>query len=243
MGKVINITNQRFGRLVAICPIGMNKYHNIIWKCKCDCGNESYVVSSSLRRGLTKSCGCLHKEIAGNDKKKNLIGKQFGMWTVLEELPQRNSNQKILYKCQCKCGNIKNVVGGNLLNGGSMSCGCMNMSHGEFKIKEILIKNNIDFIQEYHPNDFKYFQNARYDFYIPQTNTLIEYDGKQHFMKKHVGWDEDLQEIQKRDNLKNKWAIENNYNLIRIPYTHYDDLCLEDLSLNTSKFLFKINNK
>ena len=142
-----NYVGCRFGRVLVLeeLPVHItpNGSRQRVFKCKCDCGNECDVPTSNLIRGFTKSCGCLHKEIAGNDKKKNLIGKQFGMWTVLEELPQRNSNQKILYKCQCKCGNIRNVVGGNLLNGGSMSCGCMNMSHGEFKIKEILIKNYI----------------------------------------------------------------------------------------------------
>ena len=48
-----------------------------------------------------------------------------------------------------------------------------------------------------------------------------------------------IKEIQKRDNLKNKWAIENNYNLIRIPYTEIDNISLEMLTPSMSKYLIK----
>ena len=112
------------------------------------------------------------------------------------------------------------------------------MSHGEFKIKEILTENNIEFIQEYHPKEFQYFKNARYDFYIPQLNTFIEYDGKQHYEISTVWKGDTLEIIQKRDELKNKWALDNNFILIRIPYTHYKDLCLEDLLPKFSKFIY-----
>jgi len=238
---IVDITNQKFGRLTALYPTEKRSGNNVVWHCVCECGNEKDISSNSLRRGLTKSCGCLHKQRASEANKKDIIGKQFGLWTVLEEVPERNQNQKIVYKCQCACGTIREVVGANLLNGGSQSCGCLNMSHGELKINKLLTNNNIDFIQEYHPTDFTAFQNARYDFYIPSQNLLIEYDGKQHFQVQGSGWDESFENIQKRDEEKTKWAINNGFNLIRIPYTHYDDLCIEDLMLNTSTFIHKNN--
>ena len=239
INRHIDITNQRFGRLIALYPINLNSGKGIKWHCKCDCGNETDVALSSLRQGSTKSCGCLHKELASEANKKNIIGQKFGLWTVLEELPERNENQKIVYKCKCDCGTIKNVVGGNLLNGLSQSCGCLNMSHGELKIHNLLTKNNIDFIQEYHPENSDIFQNARYDFYIPSQKLLIEYDGKQHFQVKGSGWNESFEEIQKRDSKKNEWALKNGFTLIRIPYTRYDDLCIEDLMVDTSSFIYK----
>lgn len=54
----IDITGQRFGKLVALKDVGSNG-NNILWKCKCDCGNNIIVPSSRLRSGNTKSCGCL----------------------------------------------------------------------------------------------------------------------------------------------------------------------------------------
>lgn len=53
----IDITNQRFGRLVAVKKVGVAS-----WLCKCDCGNEITVFYSNLAHGLQKSCGCLREE-------------------------------------------------------------------------------------------------------------------------------------------------------------------------------------
>lgn len=53
-----------------------------------------------------------------------MIGKKFGRLTVLEELPERKHRNKV-YKCQCECGNITNVIGTNLRSGKTKSCGCL----------------------------------------------------------------------------------------------------------------------
>ena len=55
----MDITGQRFGRLVAIAPTGERKSKEIIWLCQCDCGNTHKAVAGTLHRGLLKSCGCL----------------------------------------------------------------------------------------------------------------------------------------------------------------------------------------
>ena len=79
----------------------------------------------------------------------------------------------------------------------------------------------------------------KYDFYLPKHNILIEYDGEQHF-EPIFNWDTEksFSQRKKYDKIKNNYAIQNNYILIRIPYTHYNDLCLEDL-LKDSKFIIK----
>lgn len=59
-----NLTGQKFGMLTAIKYIDKDKYSNCNWLCKCDCGNEKIIRSSSFKSGKTKSCGCLLKEIA-----------------------------------------------------------------------------------------------------------------------------------------------------------------------------------
>ena len=61
MSKFQDLTGRRFGRLVALRPNGNDKYKNVIWLCKCDCGNECCVVGASLRRGKTGSCVCYRK--------------------------------------------------------------------------------------------------------------------------------------------------------------------------------------
>lgn len=63
MPKLIDLTGKRFGRLIVIerCE---NKHKAPYWKCKCDCGNVCVIQGRKLRDGITKSCGCLHKEIS-----------------------------------------------------------------------------------------------------------------------------------------------------------------------------------
>lgn len=62
MPKVINETGNRYGRLTVIKKNGSTKRGAIKWLCLCDCGNEITVIGNLLRRGSTKSCGCLRQE-------------------------------------------------------------------------------------------------------------------------------------------------------------------------------------
>ncbi|MBQ2408074.1 MAG: hypothetical protein IJH34_04935 [Romboutsia sp.] len=59
-----DITNNRYGRLVAIKSTFIKSKVNgaIIWECKCDCGDIVYVTLSDLQRGVKSSCGCLKQE-------------------------------------------------------------------------------------------------------------------------------------------------------------------------------------
>lgn len=63
MSKLIDLTGQRFGRLTVVekAP-AIRGCTNAVWLCKCDCGNEIVVRSPTLRRGESKSCGCLRSE-------------------------------------------------------------------------------------------------------------------------------------------------------------------------------------
>jgi hypothetical protein len=68
MGKVKDLSGKKFGRLLAldykIKRIGSNNQTRAYWRCKCECGNETYVLSRNLITGNTLSCGCYAKEIA-----------------------------------------------------------------------------------------------------------------------------------------------------------------------------------
>lgn len=57
-----NLIGQKFHRLAVIEYNGKNKQGNSLWKCICDCGKETIVIGSNLKRGNTKSCGCLKIE-------------------------------------------------------------------------------------------------------------------------------------------------------------------------------------
>lgn len=56
--KRYDLTGQRFGKLVAIKPLGARDGKNYRWLCRCDCGNEVSAQIGNLRNGKTTSCGC-----------------------------------------------------------------------------------------------------------------------------------------------------------------------------------------
>lgn len=58
--KRIDLTGQRFGKLVALEPAG-KVGSKTAWRCRCDCGKELVVTSAHLRSGNTKCCGCLRR--------------------------------------------------------------------------------------------------------------------------------------------------------------------------------------
>jgi hypothetical protein len=66
-----DLTNKRFGKLIAIETVGKDKGNNYIWKCKCDCGNEKEVISTQLTQKIVQSCGCLRRENLSKIGKKN----------------------------------------------------------------------------------------------------------------------------------------------------------------------------
>lgn len=135
MGKFIDLTGQRFGRLIVIeidhKEKRDNRGWNIYWKCDCDCGNKNVVVRGGNLRTTTKSCGCLQKEsIVSKNKgqlvKKDLTGIRFEKLLVIDINEEYTKNKKGTYwNCVCDCGNTKIVPTRNLTNGHCQSCGCL----------------------------------------------------------------------------------------------------------------------
>ena len=64
MGKFIDITGKKFGRLTVISEAGKDKNGKIMWLCQCKCGTQKKARGGDLQKGAIRSCGCLKKEIA-----------------------------------------------------------------------------------------------------------------------------------------------------------------------------------
>ena len=69
MGKpLIDLTGQRFGKLTVIKQAAPQKTkfdtYRTMWLCQCDCGRKTAVWAENLKRGMTKSCGCLRRELS-----------------------------------------------------------------------------------------------------------------------------------------------------------------------------------
>lgn len=130
--KVIDLTGKRFGRLTVLYQIdniiSVKGVKRTNWHCICDCGTECNVAGDNLRKGNTKSCGCLRKEKGHQAKFKDLTGQKFGRLIVLYENTTDPRNEKCKYtiwRCKCECGNECDVIGSNLIKGATKSCGCL----------------------------------------------------------------------------------------------------------------------
>lgn len=64
MSALIDLSGNRFGRLIVLKKSALRLSGQTTWECACDCGNHVLVRSQSLRKGETKSCGCLLSESA-----------------------------------------------------------------------------------------------------------------------------------------------------------------------------------
>ncbi len=88
----------------------------------------------------------------------------------------------------------------------------------------ILQSFNIDFDRQKSFSDLKHKRLLYYDFYLPELNMCIEYDGEQHF-KPVLNWggDELFKELQLKDKLKNEYCKKHNISLLRLTYKDSDD--------------------
>lgn len=252
----INI-GEKYGRLTVLYrDLGEHAQRRVYWMCQCDCGNTIAVTGKSLKSGNTRSCGCLNDEARSerivrynNENAPNLIGKTSGYLTVIREATAEETvgrPQHVGYwYCECKCGNHHIVGTSDFTRGKVQSCGCLN-SKGEAKITSILTENGIDFIKQFIFEDLigNMGRHYAFDFAVFDNNKLsylIEYDGIQHYSpKRQFSKDETAFEIiQNRDNTKNEYVLSHNIPLIRIPYTQFDNLSIEDLQIQTTKFLLQ----
>lgn len=71
MYKHNDLLGKRFGRLIVVGVSGRTKDRHILWRCLCDCGNETSVCSKDLTSGHTVSCGCYCKERTSEARRKH----------------------------------------------------------------------------------------------------------------------------------------------------------------------------
>ena len=263
IGKAQDLTGKTFGRwkVLGRAPNTEGR-RGANWWCECSCDNHTVasVRGDQLTRNISTSCGCYALEIKretgkalaakynaenGKNNKKDLTGQVFGRLIVLEDTRERQiagNGTNVIWLCQCECGNTTKVTGGHLTSGHTTSCGCRKQSIGEENIERLLQEANIVYQKEFRVADCQLSTggNPRFDFYV-QERYFIEYDGEQHFDCAHHGWNNEkqFQATQQRDKEKNQYCLTNEIPLIRIPYTHLKNLTINDIILETSKFIVK----
>ena len=128
---------------------------------------------------------------------------------------------KALFRCK-RCGHEWYSKVNNIITG--RRCPSCKKSHGEEKIEQYLSTSNIEFIREYVFKDCCDEAMLRFDFFLPDKNTCIEFDGRQHYVPtkfnncSNEAAMTQFEKQQKHDKIKEEYCSRHNLKLLRIPY-------------------------
>ena len=188
--------------------------------CYCTIHNK-YIHNKSIR-DIIKGCACYD---CGLDKLS-----QSSLIPVEEaenRIKQINPNISLLgeyngiaAKNKFKCKNCGYVWEGYIYT--LTRCpNCEKFYWGEKTIRDILQENNIEFIEQYKFKECKDKRELPFDFYLPNNNICIEYNGEQHYkpIDKFGGMDS-FKTQQEHDKIKRNYCLEHNITLLEIPYTY-----------------------
>lgn len=203
MGKRVDLTGQRFGRLVVEGFAHVDEHWCAMWNCKCDCGKTVVVYGSHLKSGNTKSCGCLNQETRGKRFRKH--GKSSSrLYSIWKGMIGRTERESQIKYCDYGGRNIKicEQWRGDFQNFNNWA-----ISHG---YQEGLTIDRIDTNGDYCPENCRWItmkeQNNN-----KRNNVMVEYKGE---VLTLAQWGEKLGI--KRDTLKARlhklgWSVEKTF--------------------------------
>jgi hypothetical protein len=110
VGKLLDLTGQKFGRLTAMRFKG-REGTKTLWECVCECGNSYTTAANYLRTGDTKSCGCL---MQSGVNKLDITGEVYGQLTAISNTGKQNANGCYIWNFKCSCGELLEREIGNL---------------------------------------------------------------------------------------------------------------------------------
>ena len=206
------------------------KYVNNSTKVKIICTKHG-IFNQDPQNHLSGS-GCL---ICGIDSRNDGLRKNTEYFVNKSKLKHGNTydyslaeykhgKKKIDIICP-KHGIFKQIANDHMQGVGCPMC---KQSRGERKITQYLLKNNVNFIYQKGFDDCRDVNRLSFDFYLPDSNICIEFDGKQHYeINEYFGGIKSFVELQKRDEIKNEYCLNSNIKLIRI---RYDDNIKEKLN-------------
>lgn len=118
-----DLAGERFGKLTVLEKTEGRSQGYVLWRCRCDCGQEVLVNTKKLVQGSAKDCGCTPSENARRGRvAEDLTGQVFGGLTVLRQAESRKGRAR--WVCRCQCGRETTVNAHELKAGKTKSCGC-----------------------------------------------------------------------------------------------------------------------
>ena len=196
------------------------EYINNITKVKIICpthGVFEQLPSNHIRRSsICPKCNNESKALTTEqfiEKSKKIHNNKYDYSLV----KYKNNITKVSIKCNKCCRIFTQTPNSHYIKG--QGCPFCIESNGEKQIKNILNEKNIKYIRQKTFEDCVDKYKLRFDFYLPDFNTCVEYDGKQHYEPiEYFGGEEKFQLVKKHDNIKNLYCNKNNIRIIRIKY-------------------------
>lgn len=127
MPAKINLINQQFGKLTVKEETSERKNKSVVWICECECGNREKFSTKELRSdGIIQCSKCGKSRKPNFNLTENIVGKKYNHLKV-KERTNKTQGDKLLYACECDCGNPKlvYVTRTDLISGHTKSCGCL----------------------------------------------------------------------------------------------------------------------
>lgn len=205
---MIDIVGNQYNRLTVLQLDKKDEKHRLYWLCKCICGETKTIRGDRLKKGITKSCGCLHKEklkqIAEERKSKGKLKKER-LYVIWIGIKQRCLN--------VNCNEYKRYG-----HKGIKICDSWLNDYQDFKkwsmkngYKENLSIDRIDVYGNYEPSNCKW-SDAKEQANNRTNNLNITFNNKTQTLAQ---WSEELNItyscLYRR--IKSNWSIEKAFNL------------------------------
>jgi hypothetical protein len=194
-------------------------------KMRCEvCGQEWTTNWNSLESG--RGCEPCSRKSAGNKRRISIndVIDEFlkNDIILLDESSYTKTEEKVLVECLL-CGHRWETDYHHVRKG--RSCPLCKSSRGERRVKNFLKSKNINFIHQKRFEECRSIKPLPFDFYLPELNVCIEYNGEQHYGPyPRFGGELSFQGTRKRDVIKSNFCLNNNITLIVIKYTDFDNI-------------------
>ena len=175
------------------------------------CGwDDGWAIESSLLKSKT-GCSCCANQVIVPEINSIYTKAPWMMKWISEEDAKKyapQSNRKVEVKC-LDCGRKKQILIANLYKRKTISCTCGDgVSYPEKILHFLLNVLTVKYINQLSNTTFNWCDKYRYDFYIPDKNTIIEIHGGQHYFE-NTNFKMNLTEVQENDRVKKELALAN----------------------------------
>lgn len=219
--EFIRIVKEKLGSEYEVLSIYKNNTSNVRMLHK-KCGREYEQRGGKIKQGQR----CPYCYASKKRSVKDVEAEIMSICGDSLKLYKYNGSESILL--ECSCGNIFERTITQIRRRKGAFCPKCKCSYGIRVIEKFLADNNILYKREFKFDECKYKNKLPFDFYLPDYNMCIEYDGEQHFRPlKHWGGEDKFQLLKIRDSIKDDFCKKNNIKLLRISYKDND--CIEDI--------------